>query len=45
MQHVAAAALLAFALPALAQAPRVSALDWMAGTWVAESEREKVTET
>lgn len=45
MHRIAAAALVALALPALAQAPRVSTLDWMAGTWVAESEREKVTET
>ena len=45
MFRIAAAALLALALPAFAQSPRVAALDWMAGTWVAESEREKVTET
>jgi hypothetical protein len=30
---------------ASAQARRVAALDWMSGTWIAESERERVSET
>ncbi len=46
MHRIAAAALVALVLPAFSQVPRVAALDWMAGTWVAESESgEKVLET
>jgi hypothetical protein len=39
------ALLLLLPVATFAQAPQVSALDWMTGTWVAESERERVTET
>lgn len=45
MRIVLAAALLCSATLADAQAPQVSGLDWMTGTWVAASDRETVTET
>jgi hypothetical protein len=35
----------AFALPASAQMPRVASLEWMAGTWVHDAARGKVTES
>jgi len=46
MTRRALAALLFFSAHALAQAPaRVESLDWMAGTWVSEGARGKVSET
>ena len=45
MTRLALAALL-FTTHAMAQAPaRIESLEWMAGTWVSESARAKVTET
>ena len=45
MRTLLAAFLLALPALACAQAPPLSTLDWMSGTWVAETERESVVET
>jgi hypothetical protein len=45
MRTAAVAAALLISLPALAQAPKASALEWLAGTWVAKSEAATVTES
>ena len=45
MRHFLAALLLTLPLAALAQAPRVASLGWLTGTWVVESELERITES
>jgi hypothetical protein len=45
MRSLLTALLLALPLAAAAQAPKVASLGWLTGTWVVESERERVTES